>query len=282
VSLGSDDTLTVWLNGEKVLAENVYRPAGPDQNQVTLKLKAGMNRLLLKICQGQGEWAFYFQPKVALPAVPMWSFEDVTAKSFQFSVEDFRLEGASIAVADVNGDNRPDFLYGGLLVLNTPQGFRAVKDSGIQLPAGRTTPVFGDFNGDKLPDLFVPHAAGCKLFRNDGKGKFMDVTGLAGELSSPIHATSGFWIDYDRDGRVDLLVGCLKSPNRLFRNLGNGKFADAGPPLGLDHRVFNSRGLCVLDLNQDGAWDIVLNNEGRESAVLIGNAARVATQGARK
>jgi hypothetical protein len=61
VSLGSDDTLTVWLNGEKLLAEEVYRIAAPDQNKLTLKLKEGKNRLLMKICQADGDWAFYFE-----------------------------------------------------------------------------------------------------------------------------------------------------------------------------------------------------------------------------
>src|SRR5262249_53204763 len=64
VSLGSDDTLTVWLNGQKLLAENVYRAVAPDQHKLTLKLKAGTNKLLLKICQGSGDWAFYFQPSI--------------------------------------------------------------------------------------------------------------------------------------------------------------------------------------------------------------------------
>jgi len=61
VSLGSDDTLTVWLNGEKVVEEEVYRAAGPDQNKATLSLRQGKNALLIKICQGEGEWAFYFR-----------------------------------------------------------------------------------------------------------------------------------------------------------------------------------------------------------------------------
>src|SRR5262249_14980529 len=52
VSLGSDDTLTVWLNGKKLLAQNVYRAAAADQEFVTLDLRAGKNQLLLKICQG--------------------------------------------------------------------------------------------------------------------------------------------------------------------------------------------------------------------------------------
>ncbi len=46
VSLGSDDTLTVWLNGQKLLAENIQRACEPDQHKLTLKLKAGKNQLL--------------------------------------------------------------------------------------------------------------------------------------------------------------------------------------------------------------------------------------------
>jgi hypothetical protein len=59
---GSDDTLTVWLNGQQVLAENVYRPGAPDQDQATLKLKPGKNRLLAKVCNGGGGFEFYVRP----------------------------------------------------------------------------------------------------------------------------------------------------------------------------------------------------------------------------
>jgi hypothetical protein len=62
VSLGSDDTLTVWLNGERLLAQNVARPAAPDQDHATLKLKPGKNQLLVKVCNGEGDWAFYIRP----------------------------------------------------------------------------------------------------------------------------------------------------------------------------------------------------------------------------
>ncbi len=61
VSLGSDDTLTVWFNGSKIIEEEVYRAAAPDQNKATLKLRKGKNTLLIKICQGDGDWAFYFR-----------------------------------------------------------------------------------------------------------------------------------------------------------------------------------------------------------------------------
>ena len=73
----------------------------------------------------------------------------------------------------MDGDGRPDFLYGagtGLLVLNTPKGFVEAKDSGISYKPGKVGPVFGDFDGDGQPDLFVPQAGGCKLFQQRRQG----------------------------------------------------------------------------------------------------------------
>lgn len=62
VSLGSDDTLTVWLNGERLVAHNVIRPAAPDQDHAVLKLKPGKNELLVKVCNLAGNWEFYIRP----------------------------------------------------------------------------------------------------------------------------------------------------------------------------------------------------------------------------
>src|SRR5262249_2843291 len=96
------------------------------------------------------------------------------------------MKGDTLTVCDVDGDGWPDFLYGagsGMLFRNTPKGFIPLRDSGISYRPGKVGPVFGDFDGDGHPDLFVPQADGrCKLFRNDGKGRFMDVTAKAGDL----------------------------------------------------------------------------------------------------
>jgi hypothetical protein len=68
LSLGSDDGLAVFFNGERLLNENVVRGATPDQNRVALKVKAGRNRLLLKVVNVEGEFAVYVAPE--LP--PSW------------------------------------------------------------------------------------------------------------------------------------------------------------------------------------------------------------------
>jgi len=67
LSFGSDDTLSVWVNGERIINEEVFRGAAADQNLATVKLKEGKNALLIKICQGEGDWAFYFAVKGVNP-----------------------------------------------------------------------------------------------------------------------------------------------------------------------------------------------------------------------
>ncbi len=69
LSLGSDDTITVWLNGRQVLAKEVYRGVAPDQEKLTVPLDAGENRLLMKICNGGGAYGFYFRT-AAEPIAP--------------------------------------------------------------------------------------------------------------------------------------------------------------------------------------------------------------------
>ena len=66
--LGSDDAIKLWLNGELVLAENVERAVAPDQDKITVRLKAGENQLLVKVVNYAGDSGFYFQsPGVPLP-----------------------------------------------------------------------------------------------------------------------------------------------------------------------------------------------------------------------
>jgi hypothetical protein len=276
-SFGSDDSLSVWINGERVLHEQVERAAAPDQNFATLKLKAGKNKLLLKICNGWGDWGFYF--KAGDPTIESsgW-FRDVSREA-GLGPDGIagRLKGDSITIADVNGDGRPDILYGagtGVLLLNTGKGFVESHDHGISFQTGKVSPVFVDFDRDGHPDLFVPQNGVCKLYRNDGKGHFSDITASTGELAKPVgDAVCAAWGDFDNDGRLDVFIGCLRGPNRWFRNRGDGTFEDKSEEIGLTQKRFNTQAVALVDMNNDGMLDAVFVNEGQDSVLLLGNPA---------
>jgi hypothetical protein len=161
-----------------------------------------------------------------------------------------------------------------MLLVNAGGKFVRKADAGISYKPGKVGPALGDFDGDGHLDLFVPQADGrCRLFRNDGTGKFADVTAAAGDLARPVPgAVSAAWGDFDNDGKPDLVVCCLRGANRYFRNDGNGTFAEKTADLGLTQKVFNSQAAALADLNGDGQLDLVLANEAQESSALFGQA----------
>ena len=65
--------------------------------------------------------------------------------------------------------------------------------------------AIGDINNDGLPDVLLTQYGGTRLFLNLGNRKFRDITEEAG-LRNPLWGTSAAFFDYDRDGRLDLVV----------------------------------------------------------------------------
>ena len=279
-SFGSDDSLVVFLNGQKVLAEDVDRGCAPDQNKAVLKLKPGKNKLLIKIGQGTGDFAFYFKAEAPLQSTPPL-FENVTAKFAPLIAA-----AGHLVKADFNGDGRPDLLLAGSqpsLLLGAPQGFVEQPKHGIRCDGLTAAPAVADFDGDKLPDLLLPHAQGVRLYRNLGSATFGDVTAQAADLAKvnrPVAAVA--FAQLDTSGRPGILIGCLKEPNRYFRSSAPGQFTEMTDAIGLRQKVFNTRGICAVDFNHDGTTDVLFNNEGQASAALLGNAESLATLAAKK
>lgn len=92
------------------------------------------------------------------------------------------------------------------------------------------------------------------LFRNDG-GRFTDATKSAG-IGGNGFGMSCLWWDYDSDGWVDLYVANdLQSPDQLYRNLGNGTFAEVIREA-VPHTTWFSMGTAAGDVNNDGRADL--------------------------
>jgi hypothetical protein len=127
--------------------------------------------------------------------------------------------------------------------------------------------VFFDFDGDSAQDVFFvnstrwpgrPEKPGLPaLYRNDGKGRFTDVTKAAG-LALEMYGLGAAAADYDNDGHVDLYVTGL-GPNRLFKNLGGGKFADVTAKAGVGDPGFSTSAM-FFDYDKDGRLDLVVAN----------------------
>jgi hypothetical protein len=114
------------------------------------------------------------------------------------------------------------------------------------------------------------------LFHNNGDGTFTDVSAQAGVADAEGRYGFGVaWFDLDDDGRLDLMVANDSGPNYVYRNLGNGRFADvsyqSGAALDADGRSQAHMGLAIGDYDNDGRDDIHITNFADDFNVLYHN-----------
>ena len=155
----------------------------------------------------------------------------------------------------------------------------------------------GDYNNDGYPDLYVTNFGSNTLYRNNGNGTFTDVTKEAG-VADGGWSTSASFVDYDKDGHLDLYVAhyldftvqgnkscstpigerdyCTPKaykavPDRLFRNLGNGKFQDVTQAAGIGAAIGPGLGVATGDFNDDGWPDIYVANDGEANLLWLNN-----------
>ena len=156
----------------------------------------------------------------------------------------------------------------------------------------------GDIDNDGFPDLFLSCYGPDVLYRNLGDGTFERV--VSG-VEDPRWGTSAAFLDFDNDGNLDLYVcnygdwtpetnkycgnreqnvriHC--SPHTLnavrdslFRNLGDGRFADVTDAVGVGGRLARSQGVIVADFNQDGLTDVYVGNDLHANSLFM-NAGR--------
>ena len=172
------------------------------------------------------------------------------------------------------------------------------RKAGLAIPMYGMGVAVGDYDNDGWDDLFVTTYGQSHLFRNNHNGTFTDVTRRAGLTTPPEFGASAAWLDYDRDGHLDLLVanyvdwspakdrycsmdGKTKSyctpetyPGasvRLWHNNGNGTFTDVTNKAGLYDPSSKSLGIAILDANQDGWPDLAISNDTQPNKLYINN-----------
>ncbi|CAN5214458.1 CRTAC1 family protein [soil metagenome] len=260
-----------------------------------------------------------------LQAVPVVPFEDVTAAA---GIEFVHHNGAygdrllpetmggGVAFVDIDSDGDPDLLFvngrdwpwhetrraeaTAALYLNRGDGSfeQATGGSGLDVPGYGMGIAVGDYDADGLRDVFITAVGENRLFRNVDGRHFADVTAAAGVAgAAEAWTTSAAFLDYDRDGDLDLFatnyvewsreidfevdyrltgIGRAYGPPTnfagtdpyLYRNDGGGRFVDVSAEAGV--RVQNEatgspsgKGLAVapIDIDGDGWLDLAVAND---------------------
>ena len=202
----------------------------------------------------------------------------------------------------VNGEDWPGHAKGAPTTLKLYHNNRDGTFTDVTRKAGLAIPMYGlgvavgDYDNDGYDDIFISALGQSHLFHNNGNGTFTDVTKAAGLWGLNEFSTSAAWVDYDRDGKLDLIVanyvqwsiagdlyctldGVHKSyctpesykgaSARLWHNLGNGKFEAATQRAGLDDPTSKSLGIAILDYNGDGWPDILLANDTQPNKLYL-------------
>ncbi|MEA2062556.1 MAG: FG-GAP-like repeat-containing protein, partial [Gemmatimonadota bacterium] len=205
-----------------------------------------------------------------------------------FSERDFassylEYKGFGISVADFNGDgyadvfaanhDTTDFLFAG----STDSFFTNVSPATVGT-AIRTTRggVWGDYDNDRDPDLFLFGPGTNVLYSNNGNGTLTDVTASLGLGDEGDGWWGAAWVDYDNDGLLDLFLVNKDGEDMLYHN-EDTSFVDRAAPAGLSGTQ-DAVGCCWADYDSDGDQDLYMVYYGSQNRLYRNNGNSTFTE----
>ncbi len=217
---------------------------------------------------------------------PRGGFTDASRAQPWTTGADQAYEDWGAAFFDANGDGRPDlyvasggydvaptsaFLQDRLYINRGDGRFRRDTTALPSMLTATAAITTGDFDADGKTDLFVggrltprnyPYPTRSFILHNEG-GRFTDVTEqMAPELITPGGmVTAAAWIDFDGDGRLDLITAGDWAPLQFFRNEGN-RFRNITESMGIGPTRGRWFSLAIGDFNRDGHPDLIAGNLG--------------------
>ncbi len=249
-----------WLGGEPQDGEELFVAA-----------ETSLGVLFEHVNGGSGHWLL---PEITGSGAAVFDFDN-----------DHDLDLYFVQSGSLEADSR----YSDRLYRNDRGRFVDVTEaSGIDASGYGMGVAIGDYDGDGWRDLYVTNLGPNQLWRNSGDGTFRELAEVAG-VDDPGWSTSSTFVDFDRDGRLDLFVArytdyaargevkCYNPtgareycgpdayeplPDRLFRNVGEGKFSDITREAGLADARGAGLGVVGADLNLDGLTDFYVANDG--------------------
>lgn len=269
---------------------------------------AGASLLLLWQvgCTERGDRVFELLP----PARTGITFANTitTSDSLNVQTDVYIYNGAGVAIGDIDNDGLPDVFLAGNMVssrLYRNKGQMRFEDITDRAHVGTTRWAAGatmvDINGDGFLDIYVsvsgressrPEDRANLLFVNDGNGTFTESAARYG-IGDTGFSTHSVFLDYDRDGCVDLFVlnnsprdfsrgADISHPagirtestgayNELYRNTCRGAFTNVSARTGILREAGYGLGVVVADFNRDGWPDIYVSNDATPNDVLYVN-----------
>jgi len=278
---------------------------------------ATVGRALAASTEAAGALGFSFREvarEAGLDAVTVFGGKDVNRYLLETT-------GCGAAFLDYDGDGWLDvFLVNGTTLEGFPKGQEPInhlyrnrgdgtfedvtRKAGLAQSGWGQGVCAGDYDNDGNVDLFVTYYGQNHLYRNRGDGTFEDVTAKAGLLSKRLRWNTGCaFLDYDRDGKLDLLVanyidldlataptpdsglcrykgvkvacgppGLPGGKNALYRNKGDGTFEDVSDKAGITRNSGTyGLGVSTLDFDDDGWVDAYVANDSNPSALYRNN-----------